>query len=124
MNSTRQRWRGAASGLTSRRHYTVRPPETLVGAARPRSFDERASSGVAPASDALRCLTPRQLEVLALMAQGCSNVAIARQLYISAKAVVQHPSQIYDRLDLVADDDDTHRRVSAVLRYLLPQPVA
>jgi DNA-binding NarL/FixJ family response regulator len=58
------------------------------------------------------------------MAQGCSNAAIARQLYISAKAVVQHTSQIYERLDLVADDDGTHRRVSAVLRYLLPQPVA
>ena len=124
MSSTRQRWRGAAAGLTSRHHSTVRPPEALVGAARPRSFDERANSGVARASDALGRLTPRQLEVLALMAQGCSNAAIARQLYISAKAVVQHTSQIYERLDLVADDDGTHRRVSAVLRYLLPQPVA
>ena len=51
------------------------------------------------------------------MASGWSNGAIARQLAISEKAVVQHTSQIYDRLDLFADDE-THRRVHAVLRYL------
>jgi DNA-binding NarL/FixJ family response regulator len=62
-------------------------------------------------------LTCRQREVLALMASGWSNGAIARQLEISEKAVVQHTSQIYDRLDLLADDE-THRRVHAVLRYL------
>jgi DNA-binding NarL/FixJ family response regulator len=62
-------------------------------------------------------LTCRQREVLALMASGWSNGAIARQLQISEKAVVQHTSQIYDRLDLLADDE-THRRVHAVLRYL------
>jgi DNA-binding NarL/FixJ family response regulator len=62
-------------------------------------------------------LTCRQREVLALMASGWSNGAIARQLAISEKAVVQHTSQIYDRLDLFADDE-THRRVHAVLRYL------
>ena len=62
-------------------------------------------------------LTCRQREVLALMARGWTNGAIARQLEISEKAVVQHTSQIYDRLDLLADDE-THRRVHAVLRYL------
>ena len=62
-------------------------------------------------------LTGRQREVLELMARGWSNGAIARQLMISEKAVVQHTSQIYDRLDLFADDQ-THRRVHAVLRYL------
>ncbi len=45
------------------------------------------------------------------MAQGHSNTAIARGLTISEKAVVQHTSQIYDRLGLYAQDDDTHRRV-------------
>ena len=62
-------------------------------------------------------LTCRQREVLALMASGWTNGAIARRLAISEKAVVQHTSQIYDRLDLFADDE-THRRVHAVLRYL------
>lgn len=62
-------------------------------------------------------LTCRQREVLALMARGWSNAAIARRLEISEKAVVSHTSQIYDRLDLF-EDDETHRRVHAVLRYL------
>ena len=51
------------------------------------------------------------------MAQGRSNAAIARQLGISAKAVVQHVSHIYDQLGLDVTED-THRRVRAVLRYL------
>jgi DNA-binding NarL/FixJ family response regulator len=65
----------------------------------------------------LRRLTPRQLEVLELMAEGRSNAAIARFLDISEKAVVHHTSQIYERLDLAPDDCD-HRRVLAVVRYL------
>lgn len=64
-----------------------------------------------------RPLTQRQLQVLALMAEGHSNQAISQMLFISEKAVVQHTSQIYARLDLHANDDD-HRRVKAVLRYL------
>lgn len=67
--------------------------------------------------DALARLTPRQLEVLALMAEGRSNAAIARQLSVGERAVVQHTSHIYDELDLAASDDD-HRRVLAVVRYL------
>jgi DNA-binding NarL/FixJ family response regulator len=79
---------------------------------------------VAPGCDhrAFRCLTPRQTEVLALMAEGHSNAAIAEQLVISEKAVVQHTSHIYDRLDIVPDDA-THRRVVAVVRYLSYGPV-
>jgi DNA-binding NarL/FixJ family response regulator len=69
-------------------------------------------------------LTARQREVLALMATGYTNAAIARLLVISEKAVVQHTSQIYDRLDLFAGDDDTHRRVSAVVQYLNPGTAA
>jgi len=64
-----------------------------------------------------RRLTPRQQEVLALMAEGRSNTAIAQSLFISEKAVVQHTSQIYDRLGL-HDDNRDHRRVLAVVRYL------
>jgi DNA-binding NarL/FixJ family response regulator len=62
-------------------------------------------------------LTPRQLEVLGLMAEGRSNAAIARRLSITEKAVVSHASHIYDELDLPRSDDD-HRRVLAVLTYL------
>lgn len=62
-------------------------------------------------------LTPRQQEVLALMAEGRSNSRIAAQLFLSEKAVVQHTSHIYDALGLPVDSD-AHRRVLAVLRYL------
>lgn len=69
------------------------------------------------ASGAVGRLTPRQLEVLGLMAQGRSNASIASQLVLSEKAVVQHTSNIYDALGLAVDADD-HRRVLAVIRYL------
>ncbi|MDE0545220.1 response regulator transcription factor [Microbacterium sp. C7(2022)] len=62
-------------------------------------------------------LTPRQREVLALMAEGRSNSWIAAALGCSDKAVVQHTSRIYDTLGLPVDADD-HRRVRAVLHYL------
>jgi DNA-binding NarL/FixJ family response regulator len=68
-------------------------------------------------SDALDALTPRQTEVLAMIAQGRSNAAIARHLVITEKAVVQHISNIYEQLGLPAHDDD-NRRVLAVVRYL------
>ena len=66
---------------------------------------------------AVDVLTTRQREVLALMAQGRSNAAIARQLSITEKAVVQHASHVYDVLGLAVCDDD-HRRVLAVIQYL------
>jgi DNA-binding NarL/FixJ family response regulator len=66
---------------------------------------------------ALSRLTARQLEVLALLAEGRSNAGIARRLVITEKAVVQHVSRIYDQLGIAASDDD-HRRVLAVMRYL------
>lgn len=65
----------------------------------------------------LEGLTSRQLEVLAMMAQGRSNAWIAHSLSVSEKAVVQHVSHIYDQLGLFTDPDD-HRRVLAVVRYL------
>jgi DNA-binding NarL/FixJ family response regulator len=67
--------------------------------------------------DALDRLTTRQAEVLAGMAQGRTNGAIARQLSITEKAVVAHASHVYDQLGLVPSEDD-HRRVLAVIRYL------
>jgi DNA-binding CsgD family transcriptional regulator len=62
-------------------------------------------------------LTMRQREVLAFMAEGHSNIWIARKLTITERAVVQHISNIYDLLDLPVSPD-SHRRVLAVIRYL------
>ncbi len=62
-------------------------------------------------------LTPRQREVLTLLAEGRSNSSIAAALVVTEKAVVQHTSRIYDALGLSVDDDG-HRRVLAVLKYL------
>lgn len=66
---------------------------------------------------AIGTLTPRQQEVLALMAEGRSNAKIAASLFVTEKAVVQHTSRIYDALGL-PPDADAHRRVLAVVRYL------
>lgn len=65
----------------------------------------------------IRELTPRQQEVLALMAEGRSNSWIAAELFLSEKAVVQHTSRIYDSLNLTLDAA-SHRRVLAVMHYL------
>jgi len=62
-------------------------------------------------------LTPREREVLALMAEGRSNGAIAQRLFITEKAVSKHAAGIFDKLDLALSDDD-NRRVLAVLAYL------
>jgi DNA-binding NarL/FixJ family response regulator len=62
-------------------------------------------------------LTPREREVLALMAEGRTNVAIARGLVITTKAVSKYIARIFAKLDLPPSDDD-HRRVLAVLAYL------
>ncbi|MHA6781642.1 LuxR C-terminal-related transcriptional regulator [Pseudonocardia saturnea] len=67
--------------------------------------------------EALDRMTPRRREVLALIAEGLTNTAIARRLLISEKAVVVHTSGIYDALGLAMDGDE-HRRVLAVVRYL------
>jgi DNA-binding NarL/FixJ family response regulator len=62
-------------------------------------------------------LTPREREVLALMAEGRSNAAIAQRLFITDKAVSKHAAGIFGKLDLAPSDDD-NRRVLAVLAYL------
>jgi DNA-binding NarL/FixJ family response regulator len=65
----------------------------------------------------LAALTPREHEVLALMAEGRTNAAVARALLITPGAVEKHISNIFAKLDLPATDDD-HRRVLAVLTFL------
>jgi DNA-binding NarL/FixJ family response regulator len=67
--------------------------------------------------DPLRRLTPRERDVLGLMAEGRSNAAIARALVVSEAAVSKHINSLLAKLDLPPDEDD-HRRVRAVLAYL------
>ncbi|WP_371407981.1 response regulator transcription factor [Kribbella sp. NBC_00662] len=62
-------------------------------------------------------LTPRERDVLELMAAGRSNAAIGQQLTLSISAVTKHIASIFAKLDLPASDDD-NRRVLAVLAYL------
>jgi DNA-binding NarL/FixJ family response regulator len=65
----------------------------------------------------LAALSPREREVLELMAGGRSNAAIAAQLFVSEGAVGKHTASIFSKLQL-APSDDTNRRVMAVLAYL------
>ncbi|MEU1283676.1 response regulator transcription factor [Kitasatospora sp. NPDC005856] len=67
--------------------------------------------------DPLEKLTPRERDVLALMAEGRSNAAIAGSLVVSDSAVAKHINSIFTKLDL-PPADDSHRRVMAVLRFL------
>ena len=62
-------------------------------------------------------LSPREREVLELMAEGRSNAAIAARLFVTERAVAKHTAAIFTKLDLQPSDDD-NRRVLAVLAYL------
>ncbi|GAA3278334.1 MULTISPECIES: LuxR C-terminal-related transcriptional regulator [Dactylosporangium] len=64
-----------------------------------------------------RALTPREREVLSLMAEGRSNAAIAGQLFVTEKAIGKHINNIFAKLALPQSEDD-NRRVLAVLAYL------
>ena len=85
---------------------TVMDPEVVTKLLGRRSKDEPVSR-----------LSGREREVLALMAEGRSNVAIAQRLFITEKAVSKHTTSIFTKLGLAADQDD-NRRVLAVLAYL------
>jgi DNA-binding NarL/FixJ family response regulator len=66
-------------------------------------------------------LTPRELEVLDLMAQGLSNTGIAERLVVSLGAVEKHISNVFTKLGL-EHESSAHRRVLAVLTYLADRP--
>jgi DNA-binding NarL/FixJ family response regulator len=85
---------------------TVLDPEVVSQLLSRRRRDER-----------LATLTPREREVLSLMAEGRSNHAIARVLYVTEGAVEKHVKNIFGKLGLAQTDAD-HRRVLAVLAYL------
>jgi DNA-binding NarL/FixJ family response regulator len=69
------------------------------------------------ADDPVRRLTPREREVLGLIAEGSSNGAIARRLVVTEGAVEKHTQRIFAKLGLTQDEDQ-HRRVMATLAYL------
>ncbi len=68
-------------------------------------------------NDPLDALTPREREVLTVMAEGYSNAGIARRLYVSEGTVEKHVQHIFPKLRIPETGDD-HRRVLAVLTYL------
>jgi DNA-binding NarL/FixJ family response regulator len=72
---------------------------------------------IAGRNSELDALSPREREVLALMAEGRSNTAIAKTLVLTYGSVEKHVTSIFTKLDLPPSGDD-HRRVLAVLRYL------
>jgi DNA-binding NarL/FixJ family response regulator len=73
--------------------------------------------GASRRTDALATLTPREREVLALIAEGRSNAAIAETLFISAGVVEKHVASIFAKLGLAPSDND-NRRVIAAMKYL------
>jgi DNA-binding NarL/FixJ family response regulator len=84
------------------------------------ALDPEVVSGLLNASrhaSALGTLTAREHDVLALMAEGRSNSAIADRIFVSERAVEKHISNIFTKLGLPPSDSD-HRRVLAVLAYL------
>jgi DNA-binding NarL/FixJ family response regulator len=86
-------------------------PEVVGRLLRPRADDS-----------ALALLTPREREVLALMAEGRTNLGIAQRLYLSERTVETHVASILAKLDLASGEAD-HRRVLAVVAYLRETPV-
>jgi DNA-binding NarL/FixJ family response regulator len=85
---------------------TAMDPEVIA-----RLLDRNSADG------AVATLSPREREVLGLMAEGRSNAAIAQQLVITERAVAKHTASIFQRLGLQPSDDD-NRRILAVLAYL------
>jgi DNA-binding NarL/FixJ family response regulator len=69
--------------------------------------------------DPLNSLTPREREVIELVAEGRSNKGIGERLVITERAVQKHVTSIFMKLDLPQSDDD-HRRILAVLAYVRP----
>lgn len=66
----------------------------------------------------IRDLTPRQLQILSLVAQGYTNSAIAKTLFLSEKSIENHLTTIYSALQIETSSPDQHARVKAVLSFL------
>jgi DNA-binding NarL/FixJ family response regulator len=87
----------------------------------PAAVDALVEARRGDRSTVLERLTPRELEVLGLVARGMSNAAIADALTLSDRAVEKHITAILTKLDLPAEDTEVHRRVRAVVLYLSDQ---
>ncbi|MGO9656822.1 MAG: response regulator [Acidimicrobiales bacterium] len=87
---------------------SVIDPEVVDNLVKARSQDARSP---------LRALTPREVEVLAEMAQGKNNAAVASALVLSERAVEKHINSIFFKLGL-SEETEVHRRVKAVLLFL------
>jgi DNA-binding NarL/FixJ family response regulator len=86
----------------------------------PRVVDELVRSRTSERHPGLSALTPRETEILAEMAQGKSNAAIAATLFVTERAVEKHTNSIFAKLGL-SEEKDVNRRVKAVLVYLSQQ---
>jgi DNA-binding NarL/FixJ family response regulator len=117
-------WSGGRAYLLKER---VSEPEQLIGAIRkvarggsvidPRIVETLVSARARAADSPLAELTPRQREVLALMAQGKNNAAIAEALTLTTRAVQRHINALFAKLPL-GEQPDVDRRVKAVLLFL------
>ena len=87
----------------------------------PRVVESLVAARTRKADSPLRDLTPREQEVLAAMAEGKNNAAIATRLFLTERAVEKHINSIFSKLGL-HEDKDVHRRVRAALLYLSEAP--
>lgn len=95
-------------------------PVGIIAGSRPSTLvlpEAEALRERAVSSDRVGLLSPRERDVLELMAEGHSNPAIGRLLHISLSAVEKHSTAIFTKLGL-SGEPDTHRRVAAVVAYL------
>jgi DNA-binding NarL/FixJ family response regulator len=83
----------------------------------PKVIEGLVAAKVRKPQSPLAELTPREREVLGLMAEGKNNAAIAARLFLTERAVEKHINSIFSKLGL-AEEKDTHRRVRAALLYL------
>jgi DNA-binding NarL/FixJ family response regulator len=83
----------------------------------PKVVDSLVAARSKAAESPLRQLTPRETEILGVMAQGKNNAGIAESLVLSERAVEKHINSIFSKLGL-SEERDTHRRVKAVLLFL------
>lgn len=83
----------------------------------PKVVEVLVTAGSSRPKSSLEHLTPRELEVLAQIAQGKNNAAVAASLFLTERAVEKHINALFAKLQLT-DEPDTNRRVKAVLLYL------
>jgi DNA-binding CsgD family transcriptional regulator len=114
------RGRGAARARIGNMRSGLDALERVLGGGAAAPIEETVEASprtLEPAPEVLSRLTAREREVLELMARGRSNTAIAASMVVTPGAVEKHITNIFQKLDLPACDDN-HRRVLAVLAYL------